>query len=186
VLHIATNFSGNAVGRYSKDAWRIAPGESPAGGLAGSGIHHIDAIIFLQGLIEDVYAITCRRIHDVPLDDTTVVSFRMKAGSTASLLTMTATVATYRIEVFGTKGKVEINGLAEARTSDTMAISLTDGTHSERTYAPFDLERAEIEAFAAAIREEAPYPISPEEILNGVAAFEAVSLSAERKAPVTL
>jgi predicted dehydrogenase len=186
VLHIETNFSGNSVGRYSKDAWRIAPGESPAGGLAGSGIHHIDTIIFLQGAIEDVYAITRRRIHDVPLDDTTMVSFRMKAGSTASLLTMTATVATYSIQVFGTKAKVEINGLAEKRGSETMTISRTDGTRSERTYAPFDIERAELEAFAAAISGEERYPIDPDEILNGVAAFEAVSLSAEKRMPITL
>ena len=186
VLHIETNFSGNAIGRYSPDTWRLAPGESPAGGLAGSGIHHIDAIIYLQGPIEDVHAITRRRIHDVPLDDTTMVSFRLKSGATASLLTITATVPTYRIQVFGTKAKAEINGMAERRGSETMEVTRMDGTLSRTAYAPFDIERAELEAFAAAIRGRAAYPIGADEILNGVAAFEAVSLSAECKVPVTL
>jgi predicted dehydrogenase len=39
VLHIDTNFSGNAAGRSAANSWRVAEGESPAGGLAGSGIH---------------------------------------------------------------------------------------------------------------------------------------------------
>src|SRR5205814_72628 len=43
---------------------------------------------------------------------------------------------------------------------------------------------AELEAFAAAIRGEAPYPITPEEILHGVAAFEAIIRSAAEHRPV--
>src|SRR5205814_10664753 len=43
---------------------------------------------------------------------------------------------------------------------------------------------AGLEAFAAAIRGEAPYPITPEEILHGVAAFEAIIRSAAEHRPV--
>ena len=43
---------------------------------------------------------------------------------------------------------------------------------------------AELEAFAAAIRGEAPYPIPPEEVLHGVAAFEAIVQSAATHRPV--
>ncbi len=186
ILHVETNFSFNAVGRYTKEMWRVAPGESPAGGLAGSGIHHIDGIIHLMGPITQVYAVTTARVHDIPLDDTTAVLFRLADGSTASLLTMTATAATYRIQVFGTKAKVEINGLAETRGSETMAITPVTGDPELRRFEPLDIERAELEAFARAIRGEQPFPITPAEILNGVAAFEAVSLSAERGVPVPI
>ncbi|MHB2167640.1 Gfo/Idh/MocA family protein [Alsobacter sp. R-9] len=186
VLHVETNFSFNAVGRYTKEMWRVAPGESPAGGLAGSGIHHIDAIIHFLGPITEVFAITTARVHDIPLDDTTAVLFRLANGATASLLTMTATAATYRIQVFGTKAKVEINGLAETRGSETMVVTPVSGEATTHRFGPLDIERAELEAFAAAIRGDAPYPITPEEILNGVAAFEAVPLSAERGLPVRI
>lgn len=186
ILHIETNFSGNAVGRYTKEMWRVAPGESPAGGLAGSGIHHIDTIIHLEGPIAEVYALSTRRVHDVPLDDTTAVLFRMVSGATASLLTMTATVPVYRVQVFGTKGSAEVKGQAEKRGSETLEIVRVSGERETRAYEPFDIERAELEAFADAVTGRAPYPIGADEILNGVAAFEAVPISAERRAPVAV
>ncbi|CAH1654585.1 MULTISPECIES: Gfo/Idh/MocA family oxidoreductase [unclassified Chelatococcus] len=186
ILHIETNFSGNVVGRYKPDAWRVAPGESPAGGLAGSGIHHIDSIIHLDGPITEVYALTSRRVHAIAMDDTAAILFRMASGATASLLTMTATASTYSIRVFGTDAKAEVNGLAEKRGSETLVITRTNGDREEQAFPASDIERAELEAFAAAIRGVAPYPVSPAEILNGVAAFEAVSLSVDRHAPVTL
>jgi predicted dehydrogenase len=187
VLHIETNFSGNTVGRYTREMWRVAPGESPAGGLAGSGIHHIDTIIHLEGPITEVYAMSTRRVHDVPLDDTTSVLFRLASGATASLLTMTATVPVYRIQVFGTRGSAEVRGQAETRGSETLEIvCLGSGERETRTYEPFDIERAELEAFADAIKSRRSYPIPLEEVLNGVAAFEAVPRSAETGVPVSL
>jgi predicted dehydrogenase len=43
---------------------------------------------------------------------------------------------------------------------------------------------AELDAFAAAIRGEAPYPIPADEVLHGVAAFEAIVRSAATRQPV--
>ncbi len=180
ILHIETNFSGNVTGRYASDTWRLAPGESPAGGLAGSGIHHIDAIIHLAGPISEVFALTSRRVHDIPMDDTTAVMFRLASGATASLLTMTATSSLYRIQVFGTLGRVEING------AETMVVTRLDGSQTNFQPETLDIERAELEAFAAAIRDAAPYPITDADVLNGVAAFEAVSISAAANTPVSI
>ena len=180
ILHVETNFSGNVTGRYSSDTWRLAPGESPAGGLAGSGIHHIDAIIHLAGPISEVFAMTSRRVHDIPMDDTTAVMFRLVSGATASLLTMTATTSVYRIQVFGTLGRAEIDD------GETLVVTRLDGSQTRLQPPKVDIERAELEAFAAAIRGEARYPITDAEVLNGVAAFEAVSISAGAKRPVSL
>jgi predicted dehydrogenase len=186
ILHVETNFSGNAVGRYTAEMWRVAPGESPSGGLAGSGIHSIDAIIHLAGPIAEVYAMSVARIHDVPLDDTTAVLFKLKDGATASLLTMTATAPTFQIQVFGTKAKAEIRGLAEKRGSETLTITSVAGETRTMGFEPFDIERGELEAFGRAIAGETPYPIGTDDILNGVAAFEAVSISSARGLPVKL
>lgn len=186
VLHIETHFSGNVAGRYRPGMWRIAPGESPAGGLAGSGIHQIDAIIHLAGPISEVYAVSTRRVHSFPMDDTTMVTFRLASGAVASLLTITATAPLWRVTVFGTKGRAQAEGAAEQRGTETLEVVLLSGDRQHRTYAPFDIERAELEAFADAITGRAPYPIDAAEVLNGVAAFEAVSLSIERQGPVAI
>jgi predicted dehydrogenase len=186
VLHIEAHFSGNVAGRYGAGHWRIAPGESPAGGLAGSGIHHIDAIIHLAGPITQVFGVTTRRVHDFPMDDTTMVTFRLASGAVASLLCVTATVPTWRLVAFGTKARAEVEGAADRRGTETLKVVFLNGDTLHRAYAPFDIERAELEAFADAIIGRVPYPIPLDQVLNGVAAFEAVSLSAERNAPVAL
>jgi predicted dehydrogenase len=182
ILHIESNFSGNVVGRYRADSWRVAEGESPAGGLAGSGIHMIDSIIHLAGPIAAVAAHSSRRIHDVPLDDTTICMFRLASGASASLTTLTATTPTFRISLFGTKAAAEINGLAENRAQDTLELRPTTGGRRIEQFTAQDMERAEIEAFADAIAGRAPYPVSLEDVANGVAAFEAVSRSASASA----
>jgi predicted dehydrogenase len=186
VLHIEAHFSGNVAGRYAPGHWRIAPGESPAGGLAGSGIHHIDAIIHLAGPIAEVFAVTTRRVHDVPMDDTTMVTFRLASGAIASLLCITATIPTWRLVVFGTKARAVVEGAADRRGTETLDVAFLNGDTLSRRYAPFDIERAELEAFADAIAGRTPYPIPLDQVLNGVAAFEAVSLSAARAAPVAV
>jgi predicted dehydrogenase len=44
--------------------------------------------------------------------------------------------------------------------------------------------RSAIEAFAHANRTRTPFPIPPEEIVHGVAAFEAIVRSAKTRRPV--
>jgi predicted dehydrogenase len=186
VLHIETHFSSNVVGRYPTNSWRVAEGESPAGGLAGSGIHQIDALIHLDSLITEVFAWTSRRVPELPIDDKTAAMFKLASGATASLITITATAATYRIEVFGSKAKAELTGDAGVRGSETLEVTYVDGSRERFDFPPLDIERAELEAFGAAIRGEARYPVAPEEVLNGIAAFEAVSDSASSGLPVVL
>ena len=53
-------------------------------------------------------------------------------------------------------------------------------------YKGFNMLLAELEAFAAAVSGERAYPISPEDILHGVAVFEAIVRSAERHQPVAV
>ena len=186
ILHIECNFSGNAVGRYSSDSWRVSTGESPAGGLAGSGIHQIDAIIHLVAPITEVFAVSVARIHELPIDDTTVATFRLADGATASLLTMTATAPIYRLQVFGTNARAQVDGLADTRGSETLEIITVGGERRIINYPALDIERAELEAFADAVAGRNPYPISIAEILNGVAAFEAVTVSAANRSAISI
>jgi len=171
VLHMEANFSGNVVGRYVTGNWRSDTSESPAGGLAGSGIHMIDLMIGYAGPITSVYAVSSRRVANLPVDDTMVAIFRFAAGGRAVLSCVTASTSCFRLKVFGTAGSAEIH-------DDTSVTFLgLDGTRRTLEFPRVDIERAELEAFGAAIRGEAEFPVTLDEVLNGVSAFEGVTRS---------
>lgn len=180
LLFMEANMSSDVSRRYTADLWRVAPGESPAGGMAGAGIHLIDTMIHLAGPIREAQAWSSRRVLEVPMDDTTAALFTFASSARASLTTIMATAPTFRFQVFGTGGSAELRG------RDSLAFVALDGQRDRHDFPPFDMEQAELEAFAAAIRGEAPYPVAPDEILNGVAAFEAVVRSAEIGQPVAV
>ncbi|MGB6230602.1 MAG: Gfo/Idh/MocA family oxidoreductase [Litorimonas sp.] len=180
ILHIEANFSGNMVGRYTKDMWRSDDTESPGGGLAGSGIHMIDLIVGLAGSIESVHAMSSRRVPDLPIDDTMAAMFRLTSGASASLSCVAATASCFRFQVFGTKGSAELRG------AEQLTITALDGSSRTRNFVPADIERLELEAFSDAIQGRAEFPVTLEEVLNGVSAFEGISRSLKAGAPVSV
>lgn len=180
LLHIEGNMSGHVGSRYTADMWRIDPGESPAGGLAGSGIHVIDTMIHLAGPVSSVLAQSDRLVHAIPFDDTTTFLMRFSAGPTGYVAAMTATASIFRIQVFGSKGWAELRG------ETVLDHQPVDGTRVTRTFPAVSTERLQLEAFGAAIRGEAPYPIAHGDVVAGVAAFEAVPVSAKEKRWVDL
>jgi len=174
ILYVESNFSGNVATAYKEDHWRVRGGESPAGGLAGAGIHMIDLIIHLCAPIQSVYAESRRQALNIKMDDTTYSTFRLRDGAGAFLATLMATAPTFRLQVFGTRGAAELSG------ENRLVLTNLSGKREVRDYDPIDTRRTQLEAFGAAIRGESGAAISRDDILNGVAAFEAVSLSVER------
>ena len=170
-------------------SWRADPSEAPAGGMTASGVHNLDAMIHLFGPIDEVYATSLRRAVHYNADDTTSVMLGFAAGMSGTLVSCTATAVGYRLAVFGTKGCGElVTPEFDFRFTPTPEAMPT-GRHTQPApeiikYAAFNALRAELDAFAAAIRGEAPYPIGAGEILHGVAAFEAIVQSAATHRPV--
>ncbi|MGH7061629.1 MAG: hypothetical protein ACREFH_14675, partial [Stellaceae bacterium] len=91
--------------------------------------------------------------------------------------------------VYGTKGAVELTG----RDAEFRFTPVPAEPPEGRYVAPppeiiehkgFNALRAELEGFAAAIEGRRPYPITPDEILHGVAVFEAIVRSAATRQPV--
>jgi predicted dehydrogenase len=101
ILHVEGNMSGHVGTLYTSDMWRVNPVESPAGGLAGSGIHVIDTMVHLLGPITAVTAQSNRLVHQIELDDTTNMLFRFENRATGYLTAMTATAPIFRIQIFG-------------------------------------------------------------------------------------
>lgn len=178
ILHVETNFSGSGALRYTPDGWRSSRAESPAGGMGAMGIHMVDAVIGLFGRIAEVRAISVRRAVAVDIDDTTSILYRFENGMTGYLGTFAATVPTQRIEVFGTKGSIEI------RSERQFAFRPLEGEPEFIEYPPVDKEKAELEAFADAAAGKAAYPLPLDEAVHGAAVFEAIVKSIDADAPV--
>jgi predicted dehydrogenase len=170
-------------------SWRAEASEAPAGGMTASGVHNLDAIIHLFGHIDEVYATSLRRAVKYDAEDTTSVMLQMANGMSATLLCSLVTAVSYRLAVFGSKGCAElVTPELDFRFSATPE-AMPAGRHAAAEpeiiqNRGFNALLAELEAFAAAIRGDKPYPITPDEVLHGVAAFEAIVQSAASHRPV--
>jgi predicted dehydrogenase len=86
-----------------KEHWRAGPQEGPVGAMSATGVHNLDAMIYLFGRIDEVYCINLRRVMP-RLEDTTSVLLGLANGMSASLFCSLITAVSYRFVVFGTKG----------------------------------------------------------------------------------
>ena len=170
------------------DAWRADKHETPCGALTPMGVHAIDGMIDLCGPIDQVYCQSFRRVVEVDSDDTTSMLFRMKAGMSGYLGTMTATGPGFSFQVFGSKGSVRLEGMThvagasseERRTRlfGTCKFQPIKGEAQVWEAARLDVTRAALDAFAQAAGGGAPFPIPLEEMIHGAAVTEAVVRSA--------
>jgi predicted dehydrogenase len=173
----------------NKSSWRATPQEAPGGSMTALGVHNVDALIHLFGRVDEVYATSLRRAVDYDCDDTTSVMFGMERGLSASLVCSLVTTVGYRLSAFGTKGCGElVTPNLDFHFTPTPAAP-SAGRHAQLP--PEVIENrgvntltAELEAFAAAVAGGPAYPIPPDEILHGVAVFEAIVASAARRQPV--
>jgi len=180
ILHVEGNMSGHIGNRYTPEMWRVDPAESPAGGMAGSGIHVIDAMIHLLGPITEVEAQSYRIVNRIEMDDTTSMLFRFERGASGYLVAMMATAPIFRVQVFGERGWAELRGERE------LEFQPVEGVRQRWSFPPVSTERLQLEAFGAAIEAGGGFPIPPEDVVAGVAAFEAVALSAAQRRRIAL
>jgi predicted dehydrogenase len=170
-------------------SWRADPAEAPAGGMTAMGVHNLDAMIHLFGRIDEVYASSIRRTIAYDAEDTTSVMLGFASGMSAAMMCCLATAVSYRLAVFGSKGCAELTTPEMQFRFTPTPEAMPAGRHAQAepeiiSNPGFNGLLAELEAFAGAIRAEKPYPISPEEVLHGVAAFEAIVQSAAAHRPV--
>jgi predicted dehydrogenase len=170
----------------AKESWRVNPEETPAGAMTGLGIHMVDAFIDLCGEVGEVYCVNARRAAPL-VDDTTVFTMKHTNGVISTSYCTLASAASYCMAVFGTKGIAETvrPGLDTFRFLPTGATAHGPGAQPEVIENKgFNPVKAVMEAFAGAIRKEAPFPVTPEQILHGVKVFEAIVKSAQTGKPV--
>jgi len=180
VRHIEGQFSGPSSYQTEPGNWRSNRTESPGGSMTARGVHVVDSMVHIAGLVETVFAFSARLQHEIDVDDTTACLLRFAGGVTGTLGTLHATSSFYRIHVFGSKGALEMRGETELLASDLV------GDTQRFTYDVVDKERAELDAFADAVASGMKFVIAPEEIVNTVAVTEAVATSTHAGKAVTI
>lgn len=170
-------------------SWRAEAAEAPAGGMTALGVHNLDAMIHLFDEIDEVYATSSRRAIRYDAEDTTNVMLGFRSGMSGTLFCSLVTAVSYRLAAFGSKGMAELltpeldfrfSATPDAMPAGRHAAAVPEMIENRG----FNALKAELEAFAAAIEGGAAYPIPPEQILHGVAAFEAIVRSAAERRPV--
>jgi predicted dehydrogenase len=171
--HLEGNFSGPASYQTEPDNWRSNRVESPGGSMTARGCHLLDAMVHLAGLATEVLAVSARLQHRISVDDTTACLLRFAGGATGTLATLHAATRTYRLQVFGSAGSLELRGETELEFADL------EGKAQRQSFPAIDKERAELEDFADAVAKGVRFVIAPEELVNVVAGTQAVVASAE-------
>jgi predicted dehydrogenase len=171
VLHVEAHFCNEHSTRVVPGGWRDDPAESPGGGLTGAGLHLIDALVSLGGPISEV----CARLFErkPPPDPRDVIALQVQFanGGTGQLASVRAAPAYWRVHVFGTKG------WAEARDETTLTVAPNGQSPQAQTLAAADSLGVLLEAFGEAIELGTPFPVTTDEMLAVVAAFEAAITS---------
>lgn len=181
LLHLEGHYSNEHSTKFFSD-WRSSPAESPAGGLTGTGIHIVDAFVGLAGPAAQVTARvhSTRQGHD-PRDATSVL-IEFKSGLQGFFAMVRATPLYWRVHVFGDQASAEALGEGE------LVIRHRGGRVERHVLPAVDSIRAEIDAFARGIpapgQTAVPYPISPAEMSDAIALFEAIVQSIESQQPV--
>ena len=174
-LHLEANFSAPGALGYTPERWRANRIESPAGGIAGLGVHLIDLLAWFAGPVTGVRAKASRRVAPVDIDDVTSALFDFESGATGYLGCIFACPYTSYLNVYGT----EANAFAQVDGNE-LRVQRAGEPAEERPLAPIDTLRAELDEFAAACAGETVYRVRPEEAIATVGVMAAIAESAAR------
>ncbi|MGH6874067.1 MAG: Gfo/Idh/MocA family protein, partial [Aestuariivirgaceae bacterium] len=174
LLHIEGNFSSPSATKWPANHWRASRQESPAGGLAGLGIHIIDLITWLGGPAMSVVGLAKRRALEIDIDDTTSALMDLASGATAYLGTLCASPFTIFSNVYGTKA----SAFAQI-DADELRVQPVGKEPVTKPLTPVNTVLAELDEFADACAGRATFRVSPEEATHNVAVMESIARSAQ-------
>lgn len=170
LLHVEAHLSNQNSG-VNFAPWRNDADESPAGGLTGTGVHMLDCFVNLLG---PVARVTTQLVSWKPAPgalDSLSVLLSFRNGMSGTLTMVRATPTYWRLHLFGTEANAENH-------DETELVVRRGGQTPERRSLPVvDTLRAELDAFADAVSGHAPYPLPYNQMIDTVAAFEAITRS---------
>jgi predicted dehydrogenase len=178
LLHMEGNF---CVDRYFKIKpgadWKTDKSQVLAGALAD---HPLYAMIELLGPVAEVVSHGSTRATKLPIADATATLLRFVSGASGLLTAIGATATYERTTVFGSKGWAEI------RRGEEFRFQPIDGEAATVDYPVSDPEKDELEAFAAAVTGEKPFPVTVDDAVHSVVVLDAIDQAAMTGKPVKI
>ena len=105
LIHVEGNFSNEVAAGFT--AWRESFEETPAGGMTGTGIHVLDAMMKIAGPVDRVHArLLSLKPGPDPWDSLSVL-LEFASGAGGTLACVRSTPMFFRIQAFGRNGSVE-------------------------------------------------------------------------------
>lgn len=186
IQQVEGNFSHDKFTTLSPDNWRLNAAEAPVGGMTATGIHLTDLAAALLGKARDL-RVSCESLSSgIPQGDTVSVHIRFREGGTAYVSASLAMPFVSRVAVFGSRGWIDIRDKAhvEAPAGWVVTSAMAGGPITVRDVPPAEPVKDNLVAFARAVRGEAPYPITGEDLVNNITILEATIKSAARDGAV--
>lgn len=182
MIHYAEANLSYPKGLNPRTGWRGEPDESPAGGMAGLGVHMADNLIYLLGRPSRVAAFSRQVIGLAKLDDVTTATLEFESGALAFLGTAMVIPDIARTAVWGTEA-------AAWNEMDGERFYVQRVGEKERTaqdVETLDTVRGELEEFAANVRNGSRPETGGPEALEVVAVLEGIVESAKTGTVVDL
>jgi predicted dehydrogenase len=178
-LLLEGNFSQDLFLKLPPDNWRLSKAVNPAGPLSATGIHMVDLSIALLGRPTSVWARLSQLGSHFENGDTLSITLGFESGATANLGAVLATPFMGRLALLGSKGWMEIRDRSHPQHSNGWDVTCVhrDQNPVNVFYPPHPAVRDNLEAFGRAALGEAPYPVTPDEMLMNVRSFEAIQRS---------
>jgi predicted dehydrogenase len=175
------NFSQDKFLDLPADNWRLSAADAPVGPLSATGIHMVDLAIAVFGRPVEVWARLGTHATTFANGDTLTITLGFENGRTAMVTAILTTPFAGRVTLLGSKAWVEIRDRNHPELPRGWDVTtVRRGAEPQSVFfPPHPSVRENIEAFARAAAGEAPYPVSYEEMLYNVDAFEAITRSAQ-------
>ena len=167
LIHVEGNFSNEVAAGFT--AWRESFEETPAGGMTGTGIHVLDAMMKIAGPVKRIHArLLPLKPGPDPWDSLSVL-LEFASGVGGTLACVRSTPMFLRLHAFGRSGS------AEAVSRHDIILRKSGAEPLRLKYQGVDSVRVNLEAFADAIDGRTPYPVSSDEIAAVTNTFVAIA-----------
>ena len=188
LIHIECNWSHNNFTKAVASGWRKDSKQAPLGTLTALGVHITDYFQSLAGPVERLRATTADRSPLFPGNDMVAVQFVFESGVTGYMCNIATTPFHSAIKVFGDKGWGEAreNSNVDIPEPATLTTRWLDEELTVQTHQARNVVRANLDQWADAAMGNGTYRFTPDQLLHNVEILQAIVLSAETGAEVTV
>jgi len=171
LCHWAVHVNMAPGNKYYETDWRRF-NRFPGGFIMDGGVHFVAALRLILGEIASITAVAAQQREDLPPADTLCATLRFDSGIIGSFSSTHAADAPWpsALRIVGDKGTISVH---------RDEFEITSGSTTRRQTFERDGIKAELAAFAEAIRQGKPHRNSAVEALQDVAIIEAMLLAAQ-------